>query len=215
MELTEVTAEDRIQEEKDRIVRILEAGFSERQRLAVAEVERGLAAAHAAELEELKERDREEMCGRLEELRQKMIATAQVNLARVVEKKEKEFQELMQRREKELTEEFEQQRRLLEEERGRELEEAADKIRKKSKMELENLRSRFKFMQTTANLDRSPSVSESELSFEVRRPSHVLSAGAISTEHSSSKLRAFGTNAQRVDSYFLHLTMHTYPNPSM
>ena len=42
-----------------------------------------------------------------------------------------------------------------------------------------------------------------------------LKYGAISTEHSSSKLRVIGTTAHRVDFYFLHLTMHTYPNPSM
>ena len=39
--------------------------------------------------------------------------------------------------------------------------------------------------------------------------------GAITKEHSSSELRVIGTNAHRVDSYFLHLTMHTLPNPSI
>ena len=38
---------------------------------------------------------------------------------------------------------------------------------------------------------------------------------AISTEHSSSELMVSGTNVNRVDSPFLHLTMYTYPNPSM
>jgi hypothetical protein len=42
-----------------------------------------------------------------------------------------------------------------------------ERVRKKSKMEVESLRSRFRIMQTTATLERSPSVSESELSFEV------------------------------------------------
>ena len=32
--------------------------------------------------------------------------------------------------------------------------------------------------------------------------------GAISTEHSPSELMVIGTDAHRVDSYFLHLTMH-------
>ena len=34
-------------------------------------------------------------------------------------------------------------------------------------------------------------------------------AGAVSTEHSASGLRVIGPNANRVDSYFLHLTVHT------
>ena len=33
--------------------------------------------------------------------------------------------------------------------------------------------------------------------------------GALSTEHNSSELRVIETNAHRVDSYFLHLTMQT------
>ena len=33
--------------------------------------------------------------------------------------------------------------------------------------------------------------------------------GAISKEHSSSELRVIGTNAHRIDSYFLQLTKHT------
>ena len=45
-------------------------------------------------------------------------------------------------------------------------------MRKKSKMEVESLRSRFRMMQTTATLERSPSVSESELSFEVHHKSY-------------------------------------------
>ena len=47
------------------------------------------------------------------------------------------------------------------------MDEKSDRMKKKSKMELESLRSRFRMMQTTATMDRSPSVSESELSFEV------------------------------------------------
>ena len=39
--------------------------------------------------------------------------------------------------------------------------------------------------------------------------------GAIATEHSSSELRVIGTNAHRVDSYFLHLSMHIQTNSSM
>ena len=41
---------------------------------------------------------------------------------------------------------------------------------------------------------------------------YKLYFGAISTEHFSSELRVIGTTARRVDSYFLHITMHTF-NP--
>merc|ERR1719414_2824935 len=93
-----------------------------------------------------------------------------MNLERSLEKKEKEHREYVRAREAELRAEFEEERRGLQLEKQRELEENQEMVRKKSRMELENLRSRFKMMQTTATLDRSPSVSESELSFEASRP---------------------------------------------
>ena len=36
-----------------------------------------------------------------------------------------------------------------------------------------------------------------------------INVGARSTKHGSSELRVIGNNAHLVDSYFLHLTMHT------
>merc|ERR1719300_456401 len=47
-----------------------------------------------------------------------------------------------------------------------EIEEAKEMVKKKSKMEIETLRSRFKMMQATGGLERSPSVSESEFPVE-------------------------------------------------
>ena len=38
---------------------------------------------------------------------------------------------------------------------------------------------------------------------------NIKGYGAIPTEHSSSELMVFGTNVYRVDSHFLHPTMHT------
>ena len=51
----------------------------------------------------------------------------------------------------------------------KEIDETQERARKNSKMEMDSLRSRFKIMQntSTAIIDRSPSISESELSFEV------------------------------------------------
>ena len=164
----EAETEERIKEEKEKIVQILEAGFSERQRVALSHLETNLSTAHRNELEETLKKDKEDMCSRLEELRQKMIDSSRINLERSLEKKEKEHRELTRVREIELRAQFDEERRGLQLEKQKELEENQEMVRKKSRMELENLRSRFKIMQTTATLDRSPSVSESELSFEVR-----------------------------------------------
>ena len=96
-----------------------------------------------------------------------MIDSSQLNLDRTLERKDKEWQTELQRKEQHLQQQFAVEKSRLEAEKQKELEELMDKTRKNSKMELDNLRSRFKFMQTTATLDRSPSMSESELSFEV------------------------------------------------
>ena len=61
-----------------------------------------------------KNQDKEEMCSRLEELRQKMISTSQTNLDRVITKKEKEWQDKLREREQELVIQFQQQRQDLE-----------------------------------------------------------------------------------------------------
>lgn len=54
------------------------------------------------------------MCSRLEELRQKMIETSQINLDRVIAKKEKEWTEKLSTREEDLTNQFHLQRQDLE-----------------------------------------------------------------------------------------------------
>merc|ERR1711962_981532 len=98
-----------------------------------------------------------------------LIETSRINTQRAVDKKEKEMQEMMKRMEVEMVKRFKEEKDELEKTMHRELEDNADKMRKKSKMELESLRSRFRMMQTTATLDKSPSVSESELSLESPR----------------------------------------------
>ena len=164
----DITNDERIKEEKEKIVQILEAGFSERQRLAISELEASLKASHQAELQEIQASNNEEMCARLEELRQKMIDSSQTNLQRVLERKEKDWQAALKQRELELEEKFAEETRQFTLVKQKEMDDVSERIRKKSKMDLDSLRSRFKIMQTTATLDRSPSVSESDLSFEVR-----------------------------------------------
>ena len=56
MELLEITGEERIKEEKERIVSILEAGFSERQRVALQQLDQRLTQDHQEAMEQLKEK---------------------------------------------------------------------------------------------------------------------------------------------------------------
>ena len=145
----------------------MEAGFSERQRVALYQLEKDLKDAHEKELLNIHERSTEETSAKLEELRQKMVDTGQTTLKRAVEKKEREMKELLRNHEQKLRAEFQLEKEEIELLKEREKEENTDLLRKKSKMELDSLRSRFRMMQTTSTIDRSPSVSESELSFEV------------------------------------------------
>ena len=53
LELLEITGEERMKEEKDKIVSILEAGFTERQRLALSELEQNLKQQHDQAMQNL------------------------------------------------------------------------------------------------------------------------------------------------------------------
>merc|ERR1719147_637616 len=83
---------------------------------------------------------------------------------------EKEFQSKLLAKDEELKKQLEIEKMKFDSSKQIELEEIEKKVRKKSKMEMESLRSRFKMMQTAGTLEtRSPSLSESELSFESQR----------------------------------------------
>ena len=56
LELLEITGEERIKEEKDKIVKILEAGFSERQRVGLHELETRLRQEQEEALQSLAEK---------------------------------------------------------------------------------------------------------------------------------------------------------------
>ena len=53
LELLQITGEERIKEEKDKIVRILEAGFSERVRVSLQELETRLNREHEEAMQQL------------------------------------------------------------------------------------------------------------------------------------------------------------------
>merc|ERR1719239_1853895 len=169
-ELFDVSCEEKIAEEKEKIVAILEAGFSERQRMALQDLEAKLAEEHRIQVESLASKKNEEMMSRLEELRQKMVDSSQTSTERLKAKLEKEFSARLVAKEEELLKQLEVEKQKFENVKQMEVEEVREKVRKKSKMEMESLRSRFKMMQTAGTLEtRSPSLSESELSLESPR----------------------------------------------
>ena len=108
-----------------------------------------------------------EMLERMEEVRQKMLDSSQLSVERMQTKLERQQLSRIQEREEELRAAFACQLSMMEDAKTAEIEEVKEKVRKKSKMEIETLRSRFKIMQATGGMERSPSVSESEFPCEV------------------------------------------------
>ena len=148
---------------------ILEAEFSEKLAAELARAEERLKNIHKKEMEELKESKNEEMLARMEEVRQKMLESSQLSVERMKTKLEKQQMLKLCEREEELKASFANQISEIEDAKVSEIEEAKEKVRKKSKLEIETLRSRFKIMQATGTMERSPSVSESEFPVEVNK----------------------------------------------
>ena len=80
---------------------------------------------------------------------------------------EREYEELQNRQQEISAAAVELERQKFAEERNLALQLQAKQLRAKFKCDMDGLRARFKMMQTTGALDRSPSTSESELSIEV------------------------------------------------
>lgn len=158
-----------ISESKNKVLASLEDEFHEQHSVELIKLEKSLRAQHKLENEKLKEEKNEEMMERMEELRQRMVESSQLSVERLKSNLEKQQQKRLSEKEVEMQAKFDAIKSEFEDAKHVEIEEAKDRVRKKSKMELETLRSRFKIMQTTSGLERSPSVSESEFSIEVRQ----------------------------------------------
>lgn len=110
---------------------------------------------------------------RLEELREELAANHRSVIDAMQAKFEEERQELKSQQEVLLQQSLQEERAKLESEKEMELKTLSEKLRKKAKIEIEGLRSRFRMMQmvqSNAGQDRSPSASESELSIGVSVP---------------------------------------------
>ena len=105
----------------------------------------------------------------LENSREKIKADHERKLSEAKKKFLREMEEIEAKQLRTSETCLEEMKRKLNEEKDVELKQQADKLNAKAKRELETLRQRFSLIQKSGALERSPSQSESELSFEVKR----------------------------------------------
>ncbi|XP_069995576.1 RB1-inducible coiled-coil protein 1 isoform X3 [Penaeus vannamei] len=152
--------EAHFQEEKDKIVQILEVSFSEREKKALESLKEQLTREHQEEVSRLLSEKEEALRCACEEVRVKLVA----EWREVVDKQHKDLSEKHAADLAKCKEQWDQEKQAeiatkvaeietrWREERDSEIE----RVRQQYKMELEGLRSRFRMM-TTASMDKSPS----------------------------------------------------------
>ncbi|ROT73656.1 RB1-inducible coiled-coil protein 1 [Penaeus vannamei] len=148
------------EEEKDKIVQILEVSFSEREKKALESLKEQLTREHQEEVSRLLSEKEEALRCACEEVRVKLVA----EWREVVDKQHKDLSEKHAADLAKCKEQWDQEKQAeiatkvaeietrWREERDSEIE----RVRQQYKMELEGLRSRFRMM-TTASMDKSPS----------------------------------------------------------
>lgn len=171
--LLEKNQEEKFLAEKDKIVQILEASFVQREKSAVQESEDLLTAKFARERESLERELRGKYKSELDDalIEAKLTTAKQCDELRV--QFEREYEELQNRQQEISGAAVEGERAKWHEELKVALQCQEKQLRQKYKFEVDALRARFKMMQTTGALDRSPSTSESELSAESPRQDMV------------------------------------------
>lgn len=162
--MMENNQEEKFHSEKDKIVQILEAGFAQREKLALAKREEELTDEHEAEMEEANKSHLAAMedASKAAKAESKLIAK---EIAEQLKAQHgKKVDELKRQHQTKVQETIEGLQRAFSEEKEKCLKQQADKLAVKAKSEVESLRTKFKLMQNAGALDRSPSASESELS---------------------------------------------------
>ncbi|KAG7153514.1 RB1-inducible coiled-coil protein 1-like, partial [Homarus americanus] len=162
-----------IQEEKDKIVKILEVSFSEREKNALESLREQLINEHQAHVSRLLKEKEEAIQAACEEVRTKLV----VEWREVVDQQHKDLTEKHAAHYAQCKHQWEQEKRTEiadKETRWRdERDSNVEHVRQQYKMELEGLRSRFRMM-TTASMDKSPS----ETSLEKFERGDFLDMGA-------------------------------------
>ena len=159
--LMEINQEEKFHEEKDKIVQILEAGFSQREKLAVQKCEEELTEKFEKEIDKAKEASEENIIEALETLKEKQRVEMEAKILEI----DLEHKIALENMVKKATEDLQKK---YQEEKESALKMQEQKLTMKAKREVDGLRKRFKVMQTTGAFERSPSCSESEVSIEVR-----------------------------------------------
>merc|ERR1712062_415334 len=178
--LMEVNQEEKFHEEKEKIVQILEAGFSQRERLSLQKCEDELSQKFHQQLEQERKSWQEDNLKKLENLKLDQQSEMQVKLSELDKLQKSNIESMMQKATSDLRKKFEQDRENA-------LKTQQQQLTMKAKRDIDALRKRFKMMQTTGALERSPSCSESELSAESPRQDIVDNIrSAIKLEYENS-----------------------------
>lgn len=167
--LMENAQEEKFHTEKDKIVQILEAGFTEREKLAVNKCREEMEA-----VMEERERAVQERLERAHEREKGEIRTTlgEEEKTRIQEREEgwkMQLEDALRKKDDEAAARLQEARRLWEEEKAKAMKQREVELTIKAKKELDSLRSRFKVMQSASGMARSPTSSESELPTEVRK----------------------------------------------
>ena len=158
--LMEMSQEERFQEEKSKIVQILEAGFAQRERLSLEKREEDLNKKFENSISEQKLKWEKEKVKALDTLKEEQKAEFKDKLSELDKAQKVNIETMIQRATEELKKKFDEDRESA-------LKQQKQDLTNKAKMQLDGLRTRYKMMQTAGALERSPSCSESDMSIEV------------------------------------------------
>jgi len=178
--LMEVNQEEKFHEEKEKIVQILEAGFSQRERLSLQKYEEELSQKFHEKIDLERKNWQEDNLKKLENLKLDQKSEMQIKLSELDKLQKSNIESMVQKATSDLRKKFEQDRENA-------LKTQHQQLTGKAKRDIDALRKRFKMMQTTGALERSPSCSESELSAESPRQDVVDNIrSAIKLEYENS-----------------------------
>eukprot|EP00095_Tigriopus_kingsejongensis_P007557 maker-scaffold104_size368486-snap-gene-2.42 protein:Tk07557 transcript:maker-scaffold104_size368486-snap-gene-2.42-mRNA-1 annotation:"rb1-inducible coiled-coil protein 1" len=167
--ILENSSDAKFQREKDKIVQILESGFAQRERLAIEKREAELDVEHDRLIQDLHVKHMNEIEAEVKAISDRLAADQQRALDEINQEHRAQIQEIELEYEEELQEKIAQEQKRLEQDKDKTLKTQAEKMSVKARQEVENLRSRFKMIQSSSGLDRTPTTSESELSIESPR----------------------------------------------
>jgi hypothetical protein len=159
--LLEMTQEEKFHEEKEKIVQILEAGFVQREKLALQQYEDELTSKFQSQLADSRSHWELEQSKVIEALKEDQQANYSKQLSELDKLQKNNIEQMAHKASEELRQKFDEDREAA-------MKQQHHQLTLKAKRELDALRYRFKMMQTTGAFEqRSPSASESELSLEV------------------------------------------------